>query len=227
MLTVGGLDLAAVMAELAATWSALSGAAQAAIWMVLAAAVLLAGLALRRRRRARPRARPVFHVIRPASSATDPGLRQIDSVAGGDYQVRPLLNASERRLWPELAAAVRDLAPGCRLMAQVALGEVLATRGCREGAAQDAAFAAINAKRLDFAVFAPDWTILLAIEYQGHGHHMSARSFVRDAIKREALRKARVRMLEIEPDWTTGSLRQQLGVALSAAQAARSGGGAP
>jgi hypothetical protein len=39
------------------------------------------------------------------------------------------------------------------------------------------------------------------VEYQGHGHYQE-RSFMRDAIKREAVRKAKVAFLEVPAEYT-------------------------
>ena len=40
----------------------------------------------------------------------------------------------------------------------------------------------------------------LAVEYQGHGHYQN-RAFMRDAVKREAVRKAGVPFLEIPAEY--------------------------
>ena len=65
-----------------------------------------------------------------------------------------------------------------------AIGEVL------DGGTAEA-FNAINAKRVDFLLVHPDQRLRMAIEYQGQGHHQGAAA-ARDAVKKEALRRAGV-----------------------------------
>jgi hypothetical protein len=132
----------------------------------------------------------------PAPDVRDPA-RQLQAVALAGFRTVPLLNRSEARLLPALEAVVRDVGKGCRLMAQTSLGEVLAPTATGLTPAEvDLAHASINSKRLDFAVFDRFGHLVLAIEYQGDGHYHQT-SFLRDAVKREALRKAGVPMLEL------------------------------
>ncbi len=53
------------------------------------------------------------------------------------------------------------------------------------------AFNTINAKRVDFLLVDADQRPRVAIEYQGRGHHQGEAA-ARDAVKREALRRAGV-----------------------------------
>jgi len=63
--------------------------------------------------------------------------------------------------------------------------------------------------RLDFVLFDRFGYLVCAVEYQGTGHHQN-NAFLRDAIKREALRKAGGTMLEIRPDFTPDLVRASL-----------------
>ena len=74
-------------------------------------------------------------------------------------------------------------------MAQVCLGEVLACRD-RE------AFGAVNSKRVDILIVCNRSLPLAAVEFQGGGHYQ-ANAPARDAVKKEALRKAGVAYIEI------------------------------
>ncbi|MEI4487096.1 DUF2726 domain-containing protein [Frigidibacter sp. MR17.14] len=126
------------------------------------------------------------------------------------FERKRLLNKSEARLLPVIEDEVAKLPRGHRVMAQVSLGEIL--RPVPDEGSEDerrVAFNAINAKRLDFAVFDPGGWLVLAIEYQGHGHYHEI-SFLRDAVKREALRKAGVAFLEVPADTTPDALRDLL-----------------
>jgi hypothetical protein len=83
-----------------------------------------------------------------------------------------------------LEPIVAELAPGWRVWSQVSLGEVLDANSVE-------AFNTINAKRVDFLLVDADQRPRVAIEYQGQGHHQGAAA-ARDAVKREALRRAGV-----------------------------------
>jgi hypothetical protein len=77
-------------------------------------------------------------------------------------------------------------------MAQVSLGEVLSSPNAR-------AYSAINSKRVDLLIVSRSGDPIAAIEYQGHGHHQGTAA-ARDAVKKEALRKAGVRYIEVTPE---------------------------
>ena len=103
------------------------------------------------------------------------------------------------------------------MRAQVSLGEVL------EGSSTEA-FNTINAKRVDFLLVDETMRPRHAIEYQGQGHHQGAAA-ARDAVKKEALRKAGVGYGEVFADDTPAELRAMLGrltVRSMGASAARS-----
>jgi hypothetical protein len=74
-------------------------------------------------------------------------------------------------------------------MAQVSLGEVLSSSDAR-------AYSAINSKRVDLLIVSRNGDPIAAIECQGHGHYQGTAA-ARDAVKREALRKADVRYIEV------------------------------
>ena len=105
------------------------------------------------------------------------------------------------KLFKALDAAVIARNPGRQVMAQVSLGEFLASPNKE-------AYGAVNAKRVDFALMDPESHVTLAIEYQGTGHHQSTAA-ARDAVKKEALRKAGIGYHEVVAGHTTaGELRR-------------------
>lgn len=151
----------------------------------------------------------------------DPG-QQMHAISQVDFETVPLLNRSEARLLPALEAAVRKRGDGHRLMAQTSLGEILRPKAAGLSDQQrDDAYFSINAKRLDFAVFNRFGYLVVAIEYQGHGHY-HATSFMRDAVKREALRKAGVPFLELGAGITPEDAAAQLAACLQRPAQARS-----
>jgi Protein of unknown function (DUF2726) len=130
-------------------------------------------------------------------SATD----QLGRVMAADFSARALLNRPEAVLFKALDAAVIARNPGWQVMAQVSLGEFLSSP-------DKDAYWAINSKRVDFALMDPDARVVHAIEYQGSGHHQGTAA-ARDAVKKEALRKAGIGYHEVVAGHTTaGELRR-------------------
>lgn len=134
---------------------------------------------------------------------------QMEAIAASGFETCRLLNKEEARVLPVLERSLRKANQGHRVMAQTSLGEMI--RPKNSGAAQinKRAFAPINSKRLDFAVINKFGILVCAIEYQGTGHYHKT-SFMRDAVKREVLRKSGVPFLEVPPDFTPQNLERQL-----------------
>lgn len=145
----------------------------------------------------------------PPPNLSDPK-QQMDAIAHVEFEITPLLNREEARLLPLLESCARQTKKGHRVMAQTSMGEII--RPKHGGISEDqqrAAFASINSKRLDFAIFDRFGRLALAIENQGSGHYQ-AKSFMRDAVKREVLRKAGIRYLEVRADFKHDELTQQV-----------------
>ncbi|MDZ4138210.1 MAG: DUF2726 domain-containing protein, partial [Erythrobacter sp.] len=106
--------------------------------------------------------------------------------------------ASEAKVFDTLDKAVSARNPQWQVMAQVSLGEFLAS-------ADKDAFLAVNSKRVDFALMDANCCVRHAIEYQGSGHHTGTTAAARDAIKKEALRKAGIGYHEVVAGHTTPS----------------------
>jgi hypothetical protein len=88
-----------------------------------------------------------------------------------------------------------------QVMAQVSLGEFLASPDTD-------AFFAINSKRVDYALMDERCCVRHALEYQGNGHHLRPSVAARDAVKKEALRKAGIGYHEVVAGHTRpGELR--------------------
>jgi hypothetical protein len=115
---------------------------------------------------------------------------QLRCVMDADFTTRPLLNKPERRLLAVLDQALAQHSPGWRAMGQVSLGEILASP-------DSAAFLAVNSKRVDLLIVDRDCRPLRAVEFQGTGHHLGRNTAARDAVKREALRRAGIGYVEV------------------------------
>ena len=141
-------------------------------------------------------------------------MAHLEFIAKVDFEARPLLNRPEYGILRILEAVARETPGGLRVMAQTSLGEVLAPRtasGSQE--ARDLAFRSINSKRLDFLMIDAYGMPVLAVEYQGHGHFRDT-TFIRDAVKREALRKAGIRLLEVPAEFDAEDLERDIRKAL-------------
>lgn len=127
---------------------------------------------------------------------------QLRVVMEADFQSRALLNAGERRLLAHLDRILIEEAPGWRAMGQVALGEILASED------RDA-YAAINAKRVDLLIVDAECRPLHAVEFQGKGHHQGSAA-ARDAVKKEALRRAGIGYVEVVSGDTPAHVRDMV-----------------
>ncbi len=118
---------------------------------------------------------------------TDPA-QQLHFVMAASFEKQKVLNRDEYRIFRIVEHEVRAARKGHRVLAQINLGEILRTRVSN-------AFRSINSKRVDIIVI--DWAgfPILAIEHLGKGH-FQGKAAARDAVKKEALRKAGVRYLE-------------------------------
>lgn len=114
---------------------------------------------------------------------------QLECVMGAAFTARRLLSKSEARVLRVAEAAAREICADWRVMAQVSLGEVLKAQN-------SSAYWTINAKRVDLLLIDGTCRPLAAIEYQGSGHHQG-QAAARDAVKKEALRRAGIAYIEV------------------------------
>lgn len=127
---------------------------------------------------------------------------QLRTVMKADFKAQPLLNKSEARLFRAVDKQVLEARPGWQVMAQVSLGEILK---CED----KAAYACINSKRVDLLIVDDECKPLHAIEYQGGAHFKGAHATAaRDAVKKEALRRAGIGYVEVVAGDTPAELRR-------------------
>lgn len=122
---------------------------------------------------------------------------QLRIVMSADFTTQRLLNKSEARVFKELDRMVIASNPGWQVMAQVSLGEILRSKDAN-------AYGCINAKRVDLLLVDEHCEPRHAIEYQGGAHHQGTAA-ARDAVKKEALRRAGVGYHEVVAGHTTPS----------------------
>ena len=127
---------------------------------------------------------------------------QLRTVMNANFSVQPLLNKSEARVFKELDQMVLACNPGWQVMAQVSLGEILR---CKDAEA----YGCVNAKRVDLLLVDESCQPRHAVEYQGGAHHQGAAA-ARDAVKKEALRRAGIGYHEVVAGHTTPSELRRL-----------------
>ncbi|MBP2311240.1 DUF2726 domain-containing protein [Azospirillum soli] len=131
---------------------------------------------------------------------------QIRFVTQADFRKKNLMNKAEYRVFRVIEDLIKTSNRGVRLFAQTSLGEVI-------GSDDQKAFECVNSKRVDFLIIDPYGQPLVAIEYQGSGHYRG-NAVTRDAVKKEALRRASVAYLEIPDGDDDESIRRKVRDAL-------------
>lgn len=116
---------------------------------------------------------------------------QLARVTNATFTAQPIMNKTEYSVFRVVENLAREKMPGHRVFAQTSLGEILR---CPD---QDA-YRAINSKRIDILIVNPSGMAIAAIECQGAGHYQK-NAAMRDAVKKEALRKVGVPTIEIVP----------------------------
>ena len=178
--------------------------------VIIAAAAFLAGLygerlraKLARQSWQKRRWRRGEGGVSKTGAAPDPA-EQLRLVMGARFEKRRLLSRSEAQVLYAAERAINTAAADLkwRVMAQVSLGEVLSSPDAR-------AYSAINSKRVDLLIVSRSGDPIAAIEYQGHGHYQGTAA-ARDAVKKEALRKAGVRYIEVTPEGGTEDMAREI-----------------
>jgi len=127
---------------------------------------------------------------------------QLRIVMRSNFTVQPLLNKREARVFRELDSVVIGCNSSWQVMAQVSLGEILRS-------ADSEAYSCINSKRVDLLLVDGNCHPRHVIEYQGGAHHQGTAA-ARDAVKKEALRRAGIGYYEVVAGQTTPSELRQL-----------------
>lgn len=141
--------------------------------------------------------RTVRPVKEPEARAADFAADQLKTVMNAHFRPRALLNKPEAEVFKVLGSEVLSRNPTWQVMAQVSLGEFL-------GSDDDVAYRCINSKRVDFALMDAAYRVQHVLEYQGSGHYLpGGGAAARDAVKKEAVRKARIGYHPIEAGHTT------------------------
>jgi Protein of unknown function (DUF2726) len=142
---------------------------------------------------------------------TDVG-QQLHAVMAAPFEKRRVLSSSEYRAFKVIEDDMAAAGRGYRVFAQTSLGQILKSPNSN-------AFRSINSKRVDILIVDRGGWPVAAVEYQGSGHYQGTAAG-RDAVKKEALRKAGVRYIEVSesdsPEQILSRVREHLGWAATA-----------
>jgi hypothetical protein len=136
----------------------------------------------------------------PAAGRRD-AADQLRDVLGATFVVRKVMSLPEYRVFKAAEDVVKDLRNGHRVFSQTCLGEVIRSDDRR-------AYSAINSKRVDVLIISPAGFPEVVVEYQG-GAHYQGDAAARDAVKKEALRRAGVEYVEVF-EFQEGAVVRQL-----------------
>ncbi len=124
-----------------------------------------------------------------AASDVRDSANQLRFVQAADFKPKKVMTLAEYKVFKTVEEQVAMMKGGYRVFAQTSLGEIM-TSNDRKG------LSSINSKRADVVVVGPYGDPELVVEYQGGGHYQGDAA-ARDAVKKEALRKAGVAYLEV------------------------------
>jgi hypothetical protein len=127
--------------------------------------------------------------------------QQLHAVMAAPFEKQKLLSLTEYRVFRVVEEAVAGRR-GYRVFAQANLGEILKS-------SDDRAYRSINSKRIDILVVDGGGWPVLAVEYHGGGHYQGVAA-ARDAVKKEALRKAGVRYLDVFPTESNAQIQSHV-----------------
>ena len=185
-----------------------------AFFLIIAVVALLAGVfgerfraklarqAWQKNRRKRRWRRGVVPFNKRADAPVTDAADQLRLVMNASFKKRRLLSHSEAQVLYAAEKAIRSANLKWRVMAQVSLGEILSSPNAR-------AYSAINSKRVDLLIISSGGDPIAAIEYQGGGHYQGTAP-ARDAVKKEALRRAGVRYIEFTPEHDAEDLAREI-----------------
>ncbi len=143
---------------------------------------------------------------RPLEGGKPDASDQLREVMSATFIPRKVMSMAEYRVFKIAEEVVTARRGGYRVFAQTSLGEVIRGDNPR-------AHSAINSKRVDVLVIAPTGLPAVAIEFQG-GEHYQGQAAARDAVKREALRRAGVDYIEVAEHHSPDQIRGLIATSL-------------
>ncbi|CUW48599.1 DUF2726 domain-containing protein [Novacetimonas hansenii] len=109
----------------------------------------------------------------------------------------PPVNREAVRVLYAIDEWIKDMQPDWRFAFEVAMGGFIKTPYAPDDPRQKRAFKSYSGKRVDFLLIDRFGNPVLVVEYNGSGHDLSGDADARMAVKRLALQKADIPLLEI------------------------------
>ncbi|GFE97872.1 hypothetical protein DmGdi_29450 [Gluconobacter sp. Gdi] len=109
----------------------------------------------------------------------------------------PPVNREAVRVLYAIDEWIKDMQPDWRFAFEVAMGGFIKTPYAPDDPRQKRAFKSYSGKRVDFLLIDRFGNPVLVVEYNGSGHDLSGDADARMAVKRLALQKAGIPLLEI------------------------------
>ena len=131
----------------------------------------------------------------------------------------PPVNREAVRVLYAIDEWIKDMQPDWRFAFEVAMGGFIKTPYAPDDPRQKRAFNSYSGKRVDFLLINRYGQPVLVVEYNGSGHDLSGDADARMAVKRLALQKADIPLLEIPERMSKSdifaALSEKVGVLLS------------
>lgn len=131
------------------------------------------------------------------------------------FAERPI-NKEAFRIFRALEDHLESRQPKLRLLAEVGLGAFIRTsRNDSPQWKRQRAFNSFNSKRVDFLIIDHFGRPAVAVEYHGSGHYLGKNASGRDIVKKRALQRAGIELLEIQTNCTADEFLAQLDLMLA------------
>lgn len=137
----------------------------------------------------------------PAVQKAD-GVDKLRSVSDARFSTKRLISDNEALVLAEIEAIIAEIGQPWRVMAQVGLRQIIASNNAD-------ANAAIDSQQVALLIVGPDRAPIAAVDYQPLGQ-VRSEDAVRDAVKREALRRAGIAYIEVRASDGPGDLRDDI-----------------
>ena len=135
------------------------------------------------------------------------------------HAIRPVAKEAARVLYA-LDEWIIAHQPDWRLAFEVAMGSFIKTSHSGDARTQDAAFSSYNSKRVDFLLIDRFGHPMLVVEYHGSGHDLAGDAADRMQVKRLALARAGIPLVELPVHAQRTDIFRMVNEALGASDAA-------
>lgn len=143
---------------------------------------------------------------------------QIRFVSGVELCARRPVNREAVKVLYTLENWVKDRQPQWRIAFEVSMGAFIKTTGSPDSDLHKMAFSSFNSKRVDFLLINRNGDPQLVVEYHGSGHYLSDDASDRMKVKRLALNRAGIPLVEVPEKTPRASIKRMLDERIPAAE---------